>query len=106
MPPFDTRGVDVPPDGTLSRTVHQDDHAKVVVFAFDTGQELSEHKAGTAATAVVTRGRLLFTLAGETFPLGEGGFVHMPAGAPHALRAEEPTVMLLTLLRDDRDERT
>lgn len=104
MAAFDSRSVEIPPDGTLSRTVHQDDHVKIVVFAFDAGQELSEHKAGTAATVVVTRGRLRFTLDGETFPLGEGGLVHMAPGAPHALRAEEPTVMLLTLLRDDRAE--
>ena len=101
MPAFETSTVGIPPEGTLSRTVHRDDHVKVIVFAFDTGQELSEHKAGTAATVVVTRGRLTFTLDGETFPLGEGGFVHMAPGAPHALRAEEPTVMLLHLLRDD-----
>lgn len=53
-------------------------------------------------TVVVTRGRLRFTLDGGEFPLDAGGHVHMPAGAPHALVALEPTVMLLTLLRDDR----
>jgi quercetin dioxygenase-like cupin family protein len=102
MPPFDTKTVEIPVNGTLSQTVHSDDHVKVVVFAFDAGQELSEHRAASAATVVVTRGTLRFRLDGDEFPLAPGGFVHMPAGAPHALRAEEPTVMLLTLLRDDR----
>src|SRR5688572_4085544 len=101
-PPFDTTTVQIPLDGTLSQTVWSDEHVKVVVFAFDSGQELSEHRAASAATVVVTRGRLEFVLAGEKFSLPAGGFVHMPAGAPHALRAVEPTVMLLTLLRDDR----
>jgi quercetin dioxygenase-like cupin family protein len=102
MPPFDSKTVEIPAAGILSQTVHSDDHSKVVVFALDTGQELSEHRAASAATVVVTRGRLEFFLAGEEFPLDAGSFVHMPAGAPHALRAKEPTVMLLTLLRDDR----
>ena len=102
MRPFDTNSVEIPLHGTLSQTVWSDSHVKVVVFAFDTGEELSEHRAGSAATVLVIRGRLEFRLAGEEFGLSTGGFVHMPAGAPHALRAEEPTVMLLTLLRDDR----
>lgn len=103
MSVFESHTLDIPPDGTSSRTIHQDEHVKAVVFAFDAGQELSEHRAGmAAATVVVARGRLSFSLAGETFPLAEGAVVHMPAGALHALRAEEPTVMLLTLLRDDR----
>lgn len=101
-PPFDTNVVEIPLDGTLSQTVWSDEHVKIVVFAFDAGQELSEHRAATAATVLVTRGRLHFSLAGEEFPLPAGGFVHMPANAPHALKAVEPTVMLLTLLRDDR----
>lgn len=101
-PAFDTTTIEIPLDGTLSQTVWSDEHVKVVVFAFDAGQDLSEHRAASAATVVVTRGRLEFMLAGEEFSLSTGGFVHMAAGAPHSLRAVEPTVMLLTLLRDDR----
>jgi len=38
-------------DGILSRTLHNDDAVKVVLFAFSTGQELSEHtlRCGGAA---------------------------------------------------------
>ncbi|MCU0270098.1 MAG: cupin domain-containing protein [Acidimicrobiales bacterium] len=97
----DTSTEPVPADGTLSRTLHRDDHVKVVLFAFDAGQELSEHRAGTAATVTVTRGRLAFTVDGETHEMGPGAFLHMAAGAPHALRALEPTIMVLTLVRDD-----
>lgn len=91
------REVDIPSDGTLSRTVHRDQHAKVVLFAFDAGQELSEHKAGRAALVQVLKGRLTLTLAGDVHEAGEGAFVSMAPGLPHALRAETPTVMLLTL---------
>jgi hypothetical protein len=37
--------VQPPSDGTLSRTLYQDDRLKVVLFGFAAGQELSEHTA-------------------------------------------------------------
>lgn len=89
---------EIPAAGTLSRTLHRDDLAKVVLFAFDAGQELSEHRAARPALIQVVKGRLTLTLNGNVHEAGEGSFVSMPAGLPHALRAETPSVMLLTLL--------
>ncbi len=43
------RQIEVPTDGTLSRTIHQDERLKVVLFAFSAGQELSEHTASMPA---------------------------------------------------------
>ena len=89
---------EIPADGTLSRTLYRDDQIKVVLFAFDAGQELSEHTAARPALIQVVRGRFTLTLDGDVHDGGEGTFVHMPAGLPHALRAETPAVMVLTLL--------
>lgn len=89
---------EIPAGGTLSRTIHRDDLAKVVLFAFDAGQELSEHQAGRPALIQVVKGRLALTLDGKVHEANEGSFVSMPAGLPHAVRAETPAVMLLTLL--------
>jgi hypothetical protein len=44
--------VEIPKDGTLSRTLHRDDRVKIVVFGFAGGQELSQH---TAAVPSVSR---------------------------------------------------
>ena len=41
--------IEVPTDGTLSRTIHQDERLKAVLFHFSAGQELSEHTASTPA---------------------------------------------------------
>ena len=83
--------VEVPAAGTLSRTMHQDDDVKVVVFGFAAGEELSEHTASRPALIQVLSGALQLTL--------DGAWVHMPAGLRHAVRALEPSVMLLTLIR-------
>ena len=41
---------------------------------------------------------LQFTADGEDLDLGPGSWLHMSPGTPHARKATEPTVMLLTLL--------
>lgn len=93
--------VEIPADGILSRTVFRDG-VRVVVFAFDTGQELSEHTAAVPAVIQVVTGRVSLTL-GDDAPVdaGAGSWAHLPAKLPHSLVATEPAVVLLTLLRSD-----
>ena len=92
------RFIEVPEAGTLSRTLHADDHLRVVVFGFAEGEELSEHTSSRPAVIQVLRGELELTLAGETVMAREGSWVHMTAGLRHAVRAVTPSVMLLTLV--------
>ncbi len=82
----------------VSKVVHRGDGLDVTVFAFDTGEQLTEHTAAQAAVVQVVSGRLRFTVDGEQLDLGPGSWLHMQPGAPHALLATEPTVMLLTLI--------
>ncbi len=93
--------VEIPAAGTLSRTIHQDDGIKVVVFAFAAGEELSEHTSSQPAIIQVLRGELALTLAGEPVTARAGAWIHMGAGLRHAVRADIPSVMLLTLLRPE-----
>lgn len=90
--------VEVPAAGTLSRTLHADPDVRVVVFGFAAGEELTEHTSSRPAVIQVLRGRLELTLAGEPVMAEEGFWVHMDAGLRHAVRAQTPAVMLLTLL--------
>ncbi len=71
----------------------------MTVFGFDTGEGLTEHQASRAAVVQVLSGQLRFTVDGEDVDLVPGHWLHMTEGAPHALKAIEPSVMLLTLLR-------
>ena len=83
----------------VSRVVHRDADLDVTVFAFDAGEGLTEHTATRPALVQVLTGRLRLTVDGQDVDLRPGGWVHMEPGAPHALSAEEPTIVLLTLLR-------
>ena len=86
-------------DGILSRTIHQDDRIKAVLFTFAAGQELSEHTASTPAILQFLSGEATLTLGHETLDARPGSFAHMPANLTHAIKARTPTVMLLLLLK-------
>jgi quercetin dioxygenase-like cupin family protein len=93
--------VEIPADGILSRTVFRDG-VRAVVFAFDTDQELSEHTAAVPAVIQVLRGRIALTLgADDAVEAGPGSWAHLPPRLPHSLVATEPSVVLLTLLREE-----
>jgi len=91
--------VDVPRSGILSRDVHISDKAKVMVFAFDAGQELSEHTASTPAILHFLDGEAHVTLGEESFEAKANSWVYMTPGLKHSVMAKTPLVMLLTLLR-------
>lgn len=91
--------LEIPADGTLSKTVYADDRVKVVLFGMDAGQELSEHTAAMPAIIQVIRGSARLTLGGEALAARAGSWAHMPARLPHSVLAEAPLVFLLTMLR-------
>lgn len=93
------REAEPPADGILSRTIHNDDRVKVVLFGFAADQELSEHTASMPAVLQFVKGEAELTLGTDTLPATTGTFVHMPAGLTHAIRAISPTVMVLLLLK-------
>jgi quercetin dioxygenase-like cupin family protein len=89
----------IPENGTLSRVIYVDDNIRVVLFAFDAGQELTEHTASMPAIIQVIRGEARLMLGEETVTALPGTWMHMPARLPHAVYALTPLVMLLTMLR-------
>jgi quercetin dioxygenase-like cupin family protein len=91
----------VPAEGIHSRALVGDGRARMVSMALAAGEELSEHAASSTATIVILRGRADLELGERTVAAaGPGTWVLMPPGLRHAVRAREPTVLLLTLLRD------
>jgi quercetin dioxygenase-like cupin family protein len=94
-----TDQVEMPADGTLSRTIHQDERLKVVIFAFSAGQELSEHTASTPAIMHFLSGDAELTLGNEKASVSAGTWIHMAPQLPHSIRTKTPVVMLLSLLK-------
>lgn len=90
--------ISVPPDGTLSRTVHRDNAVKVVLFGFAAGQELSEHTAAVPAMMHVLEGEAGVIIAGQLYEAKAGAWFYMPAHTPHTVLAKTPVKMLLTLV--------
>ena len=92
--------IEIPKDGTLSRVLFTGDDVRVVVFALDEGQELTDHTAAVPAILQVVQGRLGLMLGGESVEVSADSWVYMEANLKHAVVALEPSVMLLTLQRE------
>ena len=92
----------VPENGILSRTLHNDDHVKVVLFGFAAGQELSAHTAPMAAMLFFVKGEARVTLGEDVQDAGPGAFAYMPPQLPHAIVAKTPVVMLLSMYKQSR----
>jgi quercetin dioxygenase-like cupin family protein len=91
--------VTIPDEGTLSRTVHRDGLVRLVVFGFDEGQELSEHTSASAAVVQVVSGSITVEVEGVERRMDPAAWLLLPPGLAHSLRALEPSVVLLTLVR-------
>jgi quercetin dioxygenase-like cupin family protein len=91
--------VDIPDDGILSRTLYTDEQVKVVLFGFDTGQELSEHTASMPAILHIVQGEARLTLGDDSVEARAGALVRMPPNLRHGVYAKTPVVMLLLLLK-------
>ena len=90
--------VEIQPGAVVSKVIYRDDNLNVTVFGFGVGEGLTEHQANRAAVVQVLSGQLRFTVDGDDHDLVPGSWLHMEPGAPHAVVATEPTLMLLTLL--------
>jgi len=92
----------LPDRGIHSTALHSDNRTRVVSLAMAAGEELSEHAASCDATLAIVTGRADLDLGERRLAdAGPGTWVMMPAGLRHAVRAHEPTVLLLTLLKQE-----
>lgn len=91
--------LEIPKDGTLSRVLYKDENIRLVLFGFDTDQELTEHTAALPAILQVISGRAEIGLGDQNVTAKPGTWIHMAAHQPHSVVALEPTVLLLTLVR-------
>ncbi|MBI3848846.1 MAG: cupin domain-containing protein [Verrucomicrobia bacterium] len=89
------------PNGIVSRTLMKTAAARVVLFGFAEGQELTEHTSTQHALIQILSGECEFTLAGKPHKLTAGALLYMPPDLPHAVKATREFSMLLTLFKSE-----
>ena len=87
-------------DGAVvSRTLIKEKTGTITLFAFDKGQELSEHTTPYDALVYINDGTAEITISGKVHKLGKGEMIIMPANEPHALKAQEKFKMMLVMIK-------
>jgi quercetin dioxygenase-like cupin family protein len=86
-------------DAIVSKTILDKTAGTVTLFAFDAGQQLSEHTAPYDAIVQVLDGSAGITIGGTEHKVTAGQVIIMPANVPHAVAADERFKMLLIMIR-------
>lgn len=87
-------------DGSVvSREIIRKSAGTVTIFAFDSGQGLSEHTAPFDALVNIVDGQAQITISGKQYQLGRGDSIILPAGEPHSLKATSRFKMMLVMIR-------
>lgn len=87
-------------DGSVvSKTLLERNGGSLTLFAFDTGQGLSEHTSPYDATVEALDGEAEITIGGAQKTVRRGEMIIMPANVPHALRAVKRFKMMLIMIR-------
>jgi quercetin dioxygenase-like cupin family protein len=88
----------IPKRGIHSQTLSDEGGVELVLFAFASGEKLSEHTAARPAIIHVLAGTCDLTVGDEALEAGPGTWVRMAPGVRHAITARTPLVMALYLL--------
>jgi quercetin dioxygenase-like cupin family protein len=94
--------IQLPPKGILSHTLYNDEQAKIILFAFAAGEELTAHTAPMPATIQILSGEVTLSLGPDHSEAGPGCLVHMEPHLTHGIVAKTPAMVLLTLLKAAR----
>ena len=92
--------VDYADGAVVSRTIAENDSGTITLFAFDEGQNLSEHTAPFDAFVQILDGRAELVISSQAVEASAGQIVLMPANIPHAVKAQGRLKMLLTIIRN------
>lgn len=91
--------IEFPRDGIVSKTVLKTTGKDVTLFCMSTGQLMSSHTSSYPAIIHVLQGKGEITLAKKKYEAKPNSWFYMPADTPHAIKATENLVFLLTLFK-------
>ena len=87
-------------DAVVSKTIIKKEKGTITIFAFDKKQGLSEHTAPFDALVQVIDGIAEVIISGKSHITKVGEMIILPAGKPHAIKAEEQFKMMLVMIRE------
>jgi quercetin dioxygenase-like cupin family protein len=83
----------------VSRMLLKRQAGTVTLFAFDEGEELSEHTTPFYALLIVVEGQAEVTISGAAQKVNDGEVLLLPAAKPHGVKALSRMKMLLVMVR-------
>ncbi|MFN8196503.1 MAG: cupin domain-containing protein [Nocardioidaceae bacterium] len=83
---------------TTSRVVVDNPAVRVVVFAFDEGEQLTEHASPRAVVVQLLDGAMRFTVGAEEVSMVPGDVVYLAPNERHALVADAPSHLSLVMV--------
>ena len=86
------------PGQIVSKTLSQNNHCNITLFAFDKGEEISMHESNGDAFAYLLDGTGRLTVGGVAYELHAGEAIVMPAQVPHSLFAIEKFKLMVTVV--------
>jgi quercetin dioxygenase-like cupin family protein len=84
---------------TVSKIITRNEKGNLTLFAFDKGQNLSEHSAPFDAIVQILEGSGTIIINKKEHKVNEGQLIIMPANLPHAVEAHEKFKMLLIMIK-------
>lgn len=84
---------------TVSKILTRNEKGNLTLFAFDKGQNLSEHSAPYDAVVQILEGTGTIIINKKEHIVKEGQLIIMPANIPHAVDANEKFKMLLIMIK-------
>ena len=77
----------------------ENDSFKMMRLVLPAGKEIPEHKAPKEIVVQCVLGNVDFTTMGETHSMRPASMLHLTANELHALKANEDSVMLVTMAK-------
>jgi quercetin dioxygenase-like cupin family protein len=86
-------------DSIVSKTIIEKNTGTVTLFAFDKGQNLSEHTVPFDAMVLIIDGEGEVMINKKSHTVSSGQMIIMPANIPHAVNARKRFKMLLIMIK-------
>ncbi|MFD0976546.1 cupin domain-containing protein [Salinimicrobium gaetbulicola] len=81
------------------------DSSREIRIAMKKGQVMKEHKTPYPIVVELFEGKLSFGVQGQEYSVQKGDLLALEGNIPHDLRAEEDSIVRLTLSKSDTVER-